>query len=679
MVSYRYSRWDGSQEVFPVHEDEIMELLSDQQVAQGDVASALRNLIQHGTRASSEHRFSGTRDLLQRLRSHRQELLSRYDLDSVLKEIEKRLQDVIDTERQGIQQRLDEVSARVQEPHGDDGVSQEKREELLGLLKRQAGRSRDFLYELPGEVAGRLEKLSGYEFMDPQAKAKFDDIIASLQKQVLESHFNELSQQVQSMGPQFNQGLKGLLQDLNSMLEARLDGQGQAEFDRFMRKHGRLFGQDPPTSLDGLVRQMQRQTAQMQSLLRSITPEQRQELQGMLEAVFGDPELRREIARLDAVLDALDPLGALNREYSFSGSDSLTLEEAINLMDRLQDIEEAESQLRRAQQSVTLEEVDGELLRKLLGAEALQELQQLKRLRSVLEEAGYIRRAGSRYELTPKGMRRIGQKALKELFTSIIRDRTGGHDTRSLGTGADHQDEASKPYEFGDAFDPHLYRTLMNAVLRGEGPPVRIRPEDFEVYRLEQVSQASTVLMLDLSLSMAMRGNFLAAKKVALALDNLIRTQFPRDALYVVGFSTYAREVRPDALPYLGWDEYDPYTNIQHGLELSQRLLSRLSSGTKQIILISDGEPTAHLEAGQLFLQYPPSPRTIRETLREVKRCTRRGITINTFMLDHSSYLMEFVDQMTRINRGRVFYTSAERLGQYILVDYLNSRCRMLG
>ena len=394
--------------------------------------------------------------------------------------------------------------------------------------------------------------------------------------------------------------------------------------------------------------------------------------------MFQDQELVQELKRLDANLEALDPLGSVSRQYSFRGDDPLTLAESLGLIERLQNIEEAESQLRRTQQGANLSEVDGQLLKDLLGTEAFQELEQIKHLSDLLEEAGYIRRMGNRYELTPKGMRKLGEKALTEIFTFIKRDRTGFHANRSQGFGGDKLEEATKRYEFGDPFDPHLSRTIMNAVQRGEGMPLRIHQDDFEVYRTEHASQAATVLMVDLSLSMAMRGNFLAAKKVALALDNLIRSQFPRDALYIVGFSTYAREVKPDKLPYLNWDEFDPYTNIQHGLEVSQRLLSRLSGGTKQIILISDGEPTAHLEAGQLFLQYPPSSRTIRETLREVKRCTRLGITINTFMLDRNSYLVEFVDQMTRINRGRVFYTSAERLGQYILVDYVTKRRRML-
>jgi uncharacterized protein with von Willebrand factor type A (vWA) domain len=340
-------------------------------------------------------------------------------------------------------------------------------------------------------------------------------------------------------------------------------------------------------------------------------------------------------------------------------------------------MEELDKQLRRAQQGGNLAEVDARLLREALGPEALQEMEQLRQITMALEEAGYIRLVGPRYELTPKGVRKIGQRALQELFGCIKRERLGQHRAATPGFGGDST-EGSKPYEYGDAFNVDVSRSLMNSLRRRSGAPVRLLPQDLEVFRVEQSAQASTILMLDLSLSMAMRGNFLAAKKVALALDNLIRTQFPRDTLRIVGFSTYAREVKADRLAYLAWDEFDPYTNIQHGLALSRKMLSRTPAANRQIILVSDGEPTAHVEGGQLYLQYPPSPRTIAETLREVRRCTRLGITINTFMLERSAYLMEFVDRMTRINKGRVFYTSPERLGEYILVDYLTSRRRLI-
>ena len=682
MGIYRYSRWDGSQEPFLLHEDDLMEQLSDQLLAHGDVSAALRSLVQRGATDRFGHQLSGIQDILQRLRALRQQTLERYDLNSIVANINERLQDIIDTEREGIRRRLEDVATRLESPSAD--VPRETGEELLRMLEQQAERNRESLDQLPSDPAARLRQLSEYEFMDPEAKAKFDELVKSLQQRMLDSRGQELSQRLHGTDSLDVEGLKEMLRDLNRILEQRLQGAPDsdvaADFRAFMQKHGRFFGPEPPASLDEMIERMQHQIAQMQDLLRNMSPDQRQELQELLDATLQDPELREEMGWLADNLDALSQQGAVGRDYPFRGDDSLTLEQALGVMERLQQVEEMEKQLRHTQHGSSIDKVDNQLLEELLGEEASRQLEQLQELAKLLEEAGYIRQVGSRYELTPQGIRRIGQKALHEIFALIRKDRSGSHSVQHLGAEGESQREDTKRYESGDTFDPDLHRSLMNAVYRGEGVPLRMRAEDFEVYQTNQVSQASTVLMVDLSLSMAMRGNFLAAKKVALALDNLIRTQFPRDVLYIVGFSTYAREVSPEKLTSLTWDEFDPYTNIQHGLALSRKLLSRVPSGsTKQIIMISDGEPTAHMEAEQLFVQYPPSPRTIRETMREVKRCTRQDITINTFMLDRSSFLKEFVDQMTRINRGRVFYTSPERLGQYILVDYFASRRRFLG
>ena len=205
-------------------------------------------------------------------------------------------------------------------------------------------------------------------------------------------------------------------------------------------------------------------------------------------------------------------------------------------------------------------------------------------------------------------------------------------------------------------------------------PKYGLDKDDFEVFRSETLTTTTTVLMLDLSWSMALRGSFQAAKRVALALQNLIRTQFPRDSLYILGFSAYARELRPDELPYVRWDESVLGTNMHHAFMIAQKLLARHKVGTRQIIMISDGEPTAHLEHGRSYFAYPPSPITIRETLKEVRRCTKKDITINTFMLDRNYYLKEFVNQVAKINKGRVFYTTPDKLGEYILVDYVKNK-----
>ena len=295
-------------------------------------------------------------------------------------------------------------------------------------------------------------------------------------------------------------------------------------------------------------------------------------------------------------------------------------------------------------------------------------------IKRILEEAGYIRRKGNAWEMTPRGTRKIGQKALCEIYSRLKKDAFGRHPLHNPGIGGERTDD-TKRYEFGEPFHLALDKTIMNALQReGPGVPVNIEPADFEIYRSEELTQTTTVMMVDLSWSMALRGSFQAAKKVALALHNLITTQFSRDKLYIIGFSAYARELKAEELPFVRWDESVLGTNMHHALMLAQQLLAKHKVGTRQVIMISDGEPTAHLERGRSYFAYPPSPITIRETLKEVKRLTKKGIIINTFMLDRNYYLKEFVNQMAKINKGRVFYTTPDKLGQYILVDYVNNK-----
>ena len=309
-----------------------------------------------------------------------------------------------------------------------------------------------------------------------------------------------------------------------------------------------------------------------------------------------------------------------------------------------------------------------------LGEDARRQLERLQEIARRLQEAGYLRREGNRLELTARGIRKLAQRALKEVFSALQKDRAGRHEVFRRGGGGEHTGE-TKTYEFGDPFDIDLNRTLFNSVLR-EGPsvPVRLRPEDLEVHRTEHLTQAATVLLLDQSRSMGMFGAFAAAKKVALALYWLTNSQYPRDYFYVIGFSDYAMEIDGEDLAEVTWNGWDPGTNMHHAFMLSRRLLSKVKVASKPILMITDGEPTAHLEDDYAYFNYPPSYRTLDETLKEVKRCTRAGITINTFMLETNPYLMRFVDQLTRINRGRAFYSTPGNLGQYVMVDYLRSR-----
>ena len=545
------------------------------------------------------------------------------------------------------------------------------------MLRNIANRKQEFLQELPEDTAGQVRKLQDYEFMDPDAQAKFNELVESLRQAMMNTFFKDLSDQIANMSPEDLERLKNMTKDLNQMIQDKMAG-NEPDFDSFMQQYGDLFGDNPPQSLDELVAQMQQQMGQMQSLLGSLPGDMRQQLQDLLSDKIGDPELQQGLNELAQNLEYLFPMRDQRNQYPFRGEEQLDLDAAMELMRHMQSIDEVERQLERTQYGGEIDDIDADQLEELLGPEARDTLDELRKFLEILEEAGYIRKKGSGWELTPRGTRKIGQRALVELYAQLKADSFGKHEVHANGFGGERTDD-TKLYEFGDPFHLDIKRTIMNSLHReGIGTPINLRPDDFEVARSELVTQTATVIMLDLSWSMALRGSFQAAKKVALALNNLISSQFQRDSLYIIGFSAYARELKAEDLPYVRWDESVLGTNMHHALMIAERLLARHTQGTRQIIMISDGEPTAHLENGRSYFAYPPSPITIRETLKAVKRCTRKNITINTFMLDRNQYLKDFVNQVARINKGRVFYTTPDKLGEYILVDYVAQKRKHL-
>ena len=740
MVSlHRYSEWDGSQELARLDAEEVLEAISDDLMNFGDLQHALRNLMQRGMRGA-QGRTPGLRDLLHRLRQQRRDRLDRFDLGGVMEDIKQQLDDILNMERGTLDQRLQEASGQPpsqppreqdhdgsegapstagrgkrsdsgppdgqQQPgargqrgsEGSEGAGQrgqagdpsggdpdqpgapgsEDGSEFAEMLRRIAERKQQFLDELPAEPAAQVRALQDYEFLNPDAQHRFQELIDQLRQAMTQSFFKDVQQMVEQMSEGDLQRMKEMTRELNDMLVQRMRGE-QPDFDGFMDRYGDMFGENPPQSLDELIQQMQAQMSAMQSLMESMPGDMRQQLQGLLADKLGDPELESELSELAANLEYLQPGRDRTPSYPFRGDEELDLQAAMGLMQEMQNLDALERQLERAQYDGDLSSIDGEQLRELLGDESADALDELKQLLEVLEEAGYVRRRGDDWELTPRAMRSIGQKALGEIYRQLKKRGIGNHPMPELGRHGDRTDE-TKAYEFGDPFHLHMGRTIMNAIER-EGPqtPVRLMPDDFEIYRSEMLTQTATVVMVDLSWSMALRGSFQAAKKVALALHHLISSQYHRDSLYVIGFSAYARELKIGELPYVRWDESVLGTNMHHALILARKLLARHSGGTRQIIMISDGEPTAHLERGRSQFSYPPSPVTIRETLKEVQRCTRERITINTFMLDRNYYLKEFVNQVAKINGGRVFYTTPDQLGEYILVDYMEGRQKRVG
>ena len=683
---YRYSRWDGSQvDAFP-DADTIMEQLADDLMQFGDLRSALRSLLQRGL-DGDDGPPGGLRDLLRQLRQQRRERLDRFDLSSVLDGVAEQLDEVLDLERAGLDRLDPRGTDRAPEGSGssdaapDGGAQGEQGAEgspddfASNLMGDIAGRNRAFLDGLPEDAPGRIQALQDYEFVEPEAQRRFEELLDELRQAVTKSFFKDVEKMIRELSDGDIQRMKDMVRDLDELLVQKIAGE-EPDFDGFMEKYGDMFGENPPKSLDELIQQMQAQMAAMQSLMMSLPTGQFEQLQQLLSDRLGDAELDSELRRLIQKLDFLDPAGG--QRYRFSGDESLDLNAAMDLMGQLQDLDALEQQLRSVQDDGDLDQVDPDKLEALLGEEARDALEGMKKLMEVLEEAGYVSRDGSALDLTPRGMRRIGQKALGEIYRSLKRQSLGNHAAPEEGRFGERVED-TKRHEYGEAFNLHMARTLQNALRRGgAGTPVDLSPDDFEVYRNELVTRTATVMLVDLSWSMELRGAFPAAKKVALALNNLVTSAWPRDSFHVVGFSAYAKELKAHEIPFLAVDEYVLGTNIQHALLIAERLLAREQGGTRQIIMITDGEPTAHIENGRAQFAYPPTPMTIRETLKAVKRCTAKNITINTFMLDESYYLRAFMDQVSKINGGRVFYSSPEKLGEYILVDYVRHKKKVL-
>ena len=667
----RYSRWDGTQRLPDLDADEILKALSDDVMAEGDLAEALRRLMERGWRSGDATRpdLAGLGDLMERLARRREELRERYDLGDVLGDIRRELEDIVADERAGVERRLQNA--------GRDAPD----EDTARVARDLAARRLDRLDALPPDIGERIRDLREYDFLEPDARGRFDELVERLSKQVLDQFASGMSDAIKSMTPDDLAANREMVRDLNELIRERIGGR-DPDASGFLAKHGRFF--PGARTFDDIIDQLAQRMAAMQSLMRSLSPEQRAELESMMEALLRDDRLLLDLAELASNLDILLP-GGLGDRVRFSGDETLSLDGALSQIARLQSMERLEDSLMDIEGPSDLASIDRDDVRDLLGDDAVRDLDALDDLAKRLEQAGYLTRDGDRLELTPRGTRKIGQQVLDDLFARLERDAFGGHRIDRHGRGGERE-ETTKPYEFGDPFHLDLKGTLTNAMLREENAPaarrargdraVHLTPADFEVYRSEQLTRTATVLLVDMSRSMLLRGCFLAAKKVAVALDTLIRTRFPHDHLSVIGFAYYAREIRPGALAELTWHGYEYGTNLQHGLLLARRILARQAAANKEIVVITDGEPTAHFEDGQVEFSYPPTRRTISETLREVQRCAHEGITINTFMLERSRALAEFVAHMTKLNGGRAFYATPERLGEYVLVDFVGRRSR---
>ena len=659
--NFRYSRWDGTQVGFEFDADAIFDEITDDLLYHGDLNAALRRLMQQGFEDDEGNSVQGMRELMERLREARRQRLENSNLGGVYDEIADALREVVDQERAALDRRLDEARQS-----GDP-----RQQELAEATTTEKHMHLDML---PPDLAGQVQSLSNYDFESAEAQQRFDELMDQLRQQLAQQYFDQMAGAMSNPDPAAMQRTKDMMAALNDLLEKHQRGEDTPEdFQQFMEEYGDFFPENPE-NVEELLRAMAERMAQMQAMLNSMTPEQRAQLQGLAEQLLEDMDLAFQASQLGQNLQQMFPQLDWNKSYDFGGDNPMGFAEAAQMMAELGDLDQLENLLQSATQPGALAEADINRARELLGDDSARSLEQLSKLAKQLEDAGLVQRKEGRLELTPRGLRKIGNNALDDLFSKLAKDKLGRHDMSSTGIGHERAYD-TKPYEWGDPFNLSIERTVRNAVRRaGGGTPVHLTPDDFEIERTETLVRSATVLMLDLSLSMPMRDNFLPAKKVAMALHALISGQFPQDYLGLVGFSKVAHVLTAEQLPEVSWD-YDYGTNMQHGFQLARQLLAR-QSGTKQIIMITDGEPTAHYEPGMAapYFNYPPVQETIDATVREVIRCTKEDIRINTFMLDATSYLKNFIEKITKMNGGRAFFTTPETLGDYVLVDFVEHK-----
>jgi uncharacterized protein with von Willebrand factor type A (vWA) domain len=644
---HRYSRWDGTQDPLADLEatERLVDAFSDQMLSGMSARSAMRRLLQEGLPG----RFGGLRNMRERLREIQERRRGQSRLGGVLDEIAEDLDAIVDIERSELA-RHDDVDARFQ-----------------GAV----------LDSLPPDPAGRVRDLERYDFRSPEAAAAFADLLERLRRAMLDAYLGQIAEGVENMSEDDMAALRDMLADLNRLLEGRAAGlePSQGEFDAFMAQHGRFFPENPRT-LDELLEVLARRAEAMSRFMASLSPEQRAQMQEIAEQLMGDMGLSFEVSRLNANLRDVLPGGGWDRGMSFEGDASLGMGEALTEIEELSELERLEEAMRQDYAGASLQDIDSDDLARALGEDARRDLESLREIERMLEEAGMIATEGGRLELTPRGIRRLGERALATVFERLDLDRAGSHEVRDAG-GFGERTGQIRPWRFGDPFRIDLQGTVSNAVLR-EGPTkgrLRLASDDFMLAEAESRTSTSTVLLLDMSRSMPMRGHWDHARRMTFALHALITSRYPEDRLHIVGFSDYARVLRPTDLAAVEWEPVYG-TNYEHAFLLAGRLLAKEPSGARQVLLVTDGEPTAHLVGDEVVFNWPPLPETLHRSLREAKRLAAGGVTMNIFMLDDEPRLAAFIDRLAKLVRGRVFSVPDDQLGSFIVRDYMRARGR---
>jgi uncharacterized protein with von Willebrand factor type A (vWA) domain len=642
---YRYGAWHGGPDPLepPFDVRRALDEIGDDVLAGASPGEALRRLLQQGT--GDPGGLRGLDELRRKVRRQARQARRRGRLDGTLEQVRELLDRALAAERRELFPDPDD-SARFAEAQLD---------------------------ALPDDPARAVRELSDYQWRSDEARQAYEEIKDLLRREVLDSQFRGMRDALRGASAEDMARIREMISALNDMLEADARGQHtQEQFDRFMAEYGEFFPENP-ADLAELVDTLARRAAAQQRLLDSLSDEQRQELADLMAGAMGDAGLAGELERLQQGLRAARPDLRWGGRERMDGDRPLGLGDATGALQEIADLEELDAMLDQDYPGASLDDIDPELVERALGRQAVDDVEALRRIERELQRQGYLNRSGGQLELTARAVRRLGATALRRVFSVLDSGGRGTHDVRDAGA-AGEPTGSSRGWEYGDEQPLEVVRTVRNAVLRAGPGPVKLAVEDFEVIETERRTSATVALLVDLSYSMALRGTWGAAKATALALHSLVTTAYPQDKIEIIGFSNYARVISPTELAGLSWDMVQG-TNLQHALMLARRHLDRYRDGEPVIMVVTDGEPTAHLSRdGHPEFAWPPLPETLAVTLAEVERCTRRGATINVFMLDEEPALVRFVDELARRNGGRVFSPRPERLGEYVVSDYLRAR-----
>jgi uncharacterized protein with von Willebrand factor type A (vWA) domain len=638
---FRYGAWRGGPDPLapPYDLRRVLDEVGQDVLAGGSLREALRDLMRRG--------FDGQRgldDLRSRARRMRRAAERRGDLGST----------------------LDQVRAAL-----DQALAAEK-EALAGAQGDDARLAEMELATIPDDTAGAVRALDAYEWRSPEARRTFEAIQEMLQREVLDAQFAGMKRFLEEGDPEAMQAVKDMLADLNALLAAHARGEDTTDrFREFMERHGELFPEQPE-DVDELIDALARRQAAADRMMASLRPEQREQLAQLMSDALSDPDLASEMAQLSDNLRALRP-GMDRGPVRMQGEEPLGYSAAVEAVAELADLEALEQQLGESALGSPLDDVDVDTLEKHLGAEAAADLRSLRELERELERQGYVSHDDDGLRLTPRAVRRLGETALKRVFERLDARGTGDHDDRRTGA-ADEPTGLTRPWVFGDDLPIDAVRTVSNALRRGGLARGGLLVEDFEVVETERRTSAAVALCVDLSFSMVHEGRWGPMKQTALALSHLVQTRFRQDALQVIGFDRTARRLNPVQLAEIE-PEWVQGTNLQHALLLAQRHLRRHPDAEPVVLVVTDGEPTAHLLGdGSSYFDWPPTRATIRATVAQVDELVRSGATLNLFMLGEDPGLARFVDAIARRSGGRVFTPDIGRLGEYVVADYLRAR-----